>query len=110
MARNSGLPVVGVGSGYAQTVDIGGSRFPIWGASAFNPMGMTASTTATTYATPSVPAVYGSQPSQYTGASSSMLASMDPWSTSASSLPLVIVGLVVSVFLIWHLYYRDRRK
>lgn len=107
----AGLPVESYGQDFLQTLDIGGSRFPLWGSSAFNPVGMVGVTTPTTLATLSVPPTYSTMGggSPYSGgASASGLASSSPWSPSASPLPWVLIALIFGIWALHKLYWERK--
>jgi hypothetical protein len=98
-------------AGYVNTMEVGGSRFPLWDASAFNPAGQVGATTPTTLATLAVPPTFSSMgASPYGGSTSaaSGAAAGSPWSPAASPLPWVIFALIFGLWAIHKLYFEKR--
>lgn len=108
------LPVEEVQQGYADTWNIGGSRFPFYSEQAFDPYAYVGTTTVVPMALLSAPPTYGqldSAAASYgSNGAAQRVANANPWHPGLSPLPLTIVGLVVGVFVFHWLYYKDRRK
>lgn len=108
--RTQALPqaVVGSGSDYLRTIDLGGSRFGLWDHSAFNPVGLVGVTTTAQLATLSIPPTYstmGGGAPYSGGVSPSGAAATAPWSPKTSPLPWVLLFLVVALYGIHKLYF-----
>lgn len=115
MAKASNaLMVEEVQQGYADTWNIGGSRFPFYSEQAFDPYAYVGTTTVVPMALLSAPPTYGqldSAAGSYgTTGAASRVANANPWHPGLSPLPLTIVGLVFGVLVFHWLYYKDRRK
>jgi hypothetical protein len=117
MAGMQGIPVNEWQQGYADTWDVGGSRFGLWAQSAFSPNSYVGTTTTVPLAVLSAPPTY----SQLGGGSSTAAglggyspvasnAGANPWSPKHSPLPMVIVGFIVGLWGLHWLYYKDKRK
>lgn len=115
MGNQSGLVATEVQQGYADTWDVGGSRWPFYSADAFDPYAYVGTTTVVPMALLSAPPTYGqldSSSAAYGGNApqSAMLAASAPWSPKSSPLVMIILALVVGLYMFHYLYYKDRRK
>lgn len=115
----STIPVNEVQQGYADTWDLGGSRWPLYSAQAFDPYAYVGTTTVVPLALLSAPPTYGqldaSSSNAYAsgpqgGSQASALAQSQPWNPKNSPLVPTIIGIVVGLYLFHYLYYKDRRK
>lgn len=109
----SPLPVAQVQQGYANTVDIGGSRWPFYANDAFNPYAYVGTTTVVPEALLSAPPTYGQLNGNYVNGAmptAGNVAASNPWSPSTSPLVYVIVALVVGIYGFHYLYYKDRKR
>jgi hypothetical protein len=114
MNRSGVLPVSEVQQGYADTWDIGGSRFPFWAQDAFDPWAYVGTTTVVPMALLSAPPTYGqldSAAGSYgSSGSASRLASSNPWHPGKSPLVITLVALVVTLYAFHWLYYKGRGR
>lgn len=112
--QTNALMVEEVQQGYADTWNIGGSRFPFYSEQAFDPYAYVGTTTVVPMALLSAPPTYGqldSASASYGSAGrGSRIANSAPWSPSKSPLPLTIAALVIGVVVFHWLYYKDRRR
>jgi hypothetical protein len=115
----AGPPVNEVQQGYADTWDIGGSRWGMYSAQAFDPYSYVGTTTVVPMALLSAPPTYGqldaSTSAAYAtgpggGTQASTLAQSAPWNPKTSPLVPTIVAIVVGVYLFHYLYYKDRKR
>lgn len=112
-AAVAGWPTSEWENGYADTYMIGGSRFPLWAQMAFDPNAYVGTTQVSTLATLSAPPTYSQLgSSNYAGMSNPMVANAgsNPWSPVQSPTPLILVALVLSLFALHWLYYKERRR
>lgn len=114
MAKAAMLDVFSESNGYDNATNIGGSRYPLWTSQAFNPNNFVGQTTPVPLALLSVPPTYDQLPQNGSGGNGSSaygsLASMKPWSPSASPTPHIIFWLVVGVLGIHFLYYSKKKR
>lgn len=111
MANKSTLPVTELQNGYQDTWDIGGSRWALYSAMAFDPDAYVGTTTTVPLAVLSAPPTYGQLGSGYQGAKANAAATNaanNPWSFSQSPTILIIVALAVALYGIHWLYYKER--
>lgn len=108
------LAVDEVQQGYADTWNIGGSRFPFYSEQAFDPYAYVGTTTVVPMALLSAPPTYGqldaASASYGSTGAASRVANANPWNPGKSPLPMTIAALVVGVLVFHWLYYKDRRK
>ena len=108
----SQLPVYETQEGYADTWDVGGSRWSLYSSSAFDPDAYVGTTTVVPTAVLSIAPTYsnlGSYGAQQSNPGA-MVAAADPWNPKHSPTPLVIVGLGFALYALHWLYYKERRK
>lgn len=110
---NATLPVYEMQNGYADTWDVGGSRWPLYSSMAFDPDTYVGSTTVTPIAVLSVPPTYG----QLAGGSGApgydplaQNAAAAPWNPKHSPTPLVLIGLAIALYGLHWLYYKEHRR
>lgn len=111
----AGLPTFEYQQGYADTWDVGGSRFPFWSSMAFDPDAYVGTTTVVPLAVLSAPPTYGQMGGQggtYGNLSSPVAANAaaNPWNPKHSPTPIIIVALALALYGLHWLYYKDRRK
>lgn len=112
-APTAGLPVFEYQQGYADTWDVGGSRWPLWSSSAFDPDAYVGTTTVVPLAVLSAPPTYTQMGGLYgqVGDSPAMANAMaNPWNPKHSPTPVVLVALALALYGIHYLYYKERRK
>jgi hypothetical protein len=106
------LPIYEYQNGYADTWDIGGSRFGFYSSMAFDPDAYVGTSTVVPLAILSAPPTYGQLggygPMATNAAASN--AAAQPWNPKQSPLPLVILGIAVALYGLHWLYYKERRK
>jgi hypothetical protein len=105
---------VGSPGSYVQTFQVGGSRWPTWAQSAFNPIGLVGRSNVQAASDPTVPPLVTQVGAGSMGVGSAMpsagdIASANPWNPKASPL-VFVVGGVLLIVVFHHLYYRRGRK
>jgi hypothetical protein len=110
------MPVYEQEQGYVDTWGVGGDRFGFLPSSMFHPDPFIGTTTLVPEALLSIPPTYsqlgpgGALNTQYGNGQAASQASAAPWSPSVSPLPWTIAALIVAVFGVHWLYFRDKRK
>ncbi|MGH7239166.1 MAG: hypothetical protein ACREHG_03760 [Candidatus Saccharimonadales bacterium] len=109
------LAVNEIQQGYANTLDIGGSRWAgTYAADAFDPYAYVGTTSVVPLAVLSAPPTYGQLDSAYYGGSgganlASSVAKSNPMSPVHSPVVLTIVALVVGLYMFHWLFYKGRK-
>lgn len=108
-----GIPVSEYEDGYADTWNIGGSRFALWSEDAFDPQAYTGITSPVPLALLSIPPTYGEMDSvsqNYSGTGqASNNAGAAPFSFVHSPTPWIVVGLIVGFVALHKLYYSKKK-
>jgi hypothetical protein len=113
---SNGLDVYETQEGYADTWDVGGSRYSFYANAAFDPQQYVGNTSAVPLALLSAPPTYatldsaGGANGYGPSGAASRTAAGSPFNPSASPLPWMIGGVIVAVYLFHYLYYRERRR
>jgi hypothetical protein len=114
MATAAVMPVYENEQGYVDTWGVGGDRFAFLPSSMFSPQPFVGTTSPVPTALLSIPPTYNqlnsaNQDYGTQGAAARQGASA-PWSPKSSLVPWVIVSLIVGLYGIHTLYYKDKRK
>jgi hypothetical protein len=115
MATQAGPDVYENLSGYEDTWDIGGGRFPLYADSAFDPQAYTGTTSPVPLALLSIPPTYGEfnamgEAGTYSAQGmANQNAAAAPFSFVHSPTPYIILGLIVGFFALHKLYFSKKK-